>query len=81
MPLAASLTSAKSVRILESATMDVFMRPEKLIPADEAKVAHIQYRVPLERYELARAALSVNTMKEVEERTFDYFYTYECKDE
>jgi hypothetical protein len=81
MPLAASLTSAKSVRILESATMDVFMRPEKLIPADEAKVAHIQYRVPLERYELARAALSVNTMKEVGERTFDYFYTYECKDE
>lgn len=81
MPLATSISSAKSFRILEVSTTENFVRPEKLIPADDVKVANIQYYVPIEKYERARATLSASTKKEVGEKTFEYFFTYECKDE
>lgn len=81
MPLANSIASAQSVRILDTATTDTFVRPEKIVPPDDAKVAHIQYYVPIEKYDKAKSVLSANTKKDVGEKTFEYFFTYECKDE
>ncbi len=81
MPLANSIASAQSVRILDTATTDTFVRPEELVPPDDAKVAHIQYYVPIEKYDKAKSVLSANTKKDVGEKTFEYFFTYECKDE
>jgi len=78
-PLAASIANASSTKILVATTTADFVRPEKTLPPDGAKVAYIQYYVPIDKYEIARSALSANSKKEVGERTFDYFFTYECK--
>jgi len=80
-PLANSITSAQSVRILDTVTTETFVRPEKVVPPEDANVAHIQYYVPIEKYDKARSVLSANTKKDVGEKTFEYFFTYECKGE
>jgi hypothetical protein len=80
-PLAEAITLATKVRILEAPTSDEFKRPEKETPPPDAKVAHIQYYVPIDRYEKAKMVLSASSKKEIGEKTFDYFYGYECDDE
>lgn len=81
MPLAIAISSAQSVRILDAKATESFLRPEKVVPPDNVKVAHIQYYVPIDKYEKARSVLATDTRKDVGEKTFEYFFTYECKDE
>lgn len=80
-PLGKAISDAKLVRIYDAASTADFIRPAKLNPPDGANVAHIQYWVAAERYEKVKKALSANTKKEVGERTFDYFFSYECRDD
>jgi len=44
------------------------------------RIGRIQYSEPLDKIAKAKKALKVYSLKDVGEKTFDYFYQKECKD-
>lgn len=81
-PLQNAIEQAHVIRIYDAVNTDVFIRPERLLPAGEDRTtSSIQYSVPIKRLDIAKEKLGVTTAREVGEMTFNYYFSYECEDE
>jgi len=60
-------------------TSKVFMAPKPKIRRVEPNLGRIQYNKPLEEIEQVKKCLNVSTLREVGEKTFDYFLQMECE--
>jgi len=81
-PLMRAIENAKAYRIYDAPAKDEFIRPERILPVDDNnKMANVQYAVPVEKIELVKKSLGVTTNREVGEKTFKYYFKYECGDE
>ncbi|MBA1249937.1 ATP-binding protein [Pseudomonas luteola] len=81
-PLAECIAEADTIRILEAPLSMSFDRPEKIVaPKKKKGYTTISYTVPDAKLEKAKTSLNVRTAKEVGQKTFDYYYGYECEDE
>ena len=79
-PLTDAVEGAAAAPLDEVEARPVFCAPEAGRPAAASPERRIQYTRPWDKVERARSALKVPTLKEVGERTFDYYYTMECED-
>lgn len=81
-PIAECIEHAQTVRIQDIAFSDKFTRPLKIsTPKKKKNEIKISYSVPIEKFEEVKSKLNAATQKQVGERTFDYYYTYECTNE
>jgi hypothetical protein len=79
-PLEDAIRTAKPATIASVATSTVFLwpknPPKKVVPTE----GRIQYNKALEKIEKVKKALKVTTLREVGEKTFDYFYQEEVEE-
>lgn len=78
-PLEDAIEKAKMVKLSEIRKSTTFVAPKSLLRA-KSDLGRIQYSKPWDEIERAKDALKVSTLKEVGEKTFEYFYRMECED-
>ena len=78
-PLEMALEQAQPRDVSALPARDTFRSVERSV-AIAISTGRIQYSKPLEEIKKVKAALGVNSYKDVGEKTFEYFYSAECKD-
>jgi hypothetical protein len=78
-PLEAAVELAKPIELEDIPARSLFRAPKPGAPRVFPQMGRIQYFKPEEKIRLVRKALKVSTLKDVGERTFDYFYKRECE--
>jgi len=78
-PLQSAVKAAKPADLEDIATRPLFLAPKAAVVKVLPQTARIQYAKPLEKVRLAQKVLKVRTLREVGEKTFDYFYKSECE--
>jgi hypothetical protein len=79
-PLQDAIDHAISSSVANAQTSYVFLSPKPTWKPPAPRLGRIQYNEPLEKISKAKKALKVTSLKEVGEKTFDYFYKKECED-
>jgi hypothetical protein len=79
-PLESTVKAAKPVELNNISSRPVFLAPKALPVKRAPEMARIQYSKPLEKVRRAQKALKVTTLRDVGEKTFEYFYKRECED-
>jgi hypothetical protein len=78
-PLESTVKASKPAELVNIAARTTFLAP-KIVPEKiKPKNARIQYDRPLERVRQVQRALKVKTLRDVGEKTFEYFYDRECE--
>ena len=81
-PLKNSIESARECRIYEVPLKDDFNRPERLLPVENnCGMTNVRYVVSIEQIDLVKKSLGVTSNREVGEKTFQYYFGYECDNE
>ncbi|MDP1774786.1 MAG: ATP-binding protein [Methylobacter sp.] len=82
-PLMRAIENAATFRIYDAPAKNEFIRPERILPTSEEndKLASVQYAVSVEQINLVKKSLEVTTNREVGEKTFQYYFKYECGNE
>jgi len=81
-PLMQSIENAKAIRIYDAPAKNEFIRPERVLPTEENdKMASIQYAASVEQINSVKKSLGVTTNREAGEKTFQYYFKYECGNE
>jgi hypothetical protein len=76
-PLARAVAAAGPVGIETIAPRAIFAAPQPPPPPPGPRMQGIQYKKPADEVERAKKLLGVTSFKEVGEKTFDYYMTYE----
>jgi len=76
-PLARAIDTASGSGISELPIRSVFIAPQPPPLPPGPRMQRIQYQKPLDDVERAKSMLSATSFKEVGEKTFDYYMTYE----
>lgn len=77
--LESTIKAAKPAELVKIATRTAFLAPRPIPEKAKPKNARIQYDKPLEKVRQVQKALKVRTLRDVGEKTFDYFYKRECE--
>ncbi|HVY39527.1 MAG TPA: ATP-binding protein [Polyangia bacterium] len=80
-PLNDMLDAAESAPVDEVSTAKVFGATVKKRGAKKNGIINILYKKPIDQVDLVKEALGVESAKEVGEKTFEYFFKYECSEE
>jgi hypothetical protein len=76
-PLAQAVEAASAVGVAAVAVRPVFVAPQPLPAPAGPRMQVIQYKKPAEEVDRAKKLLGVTQFKEVGEKTFEYYMTYE----
>jgi len=76
-PLASAIAAASGEAISDLPARSVFVAPQPPPPPPGPRMRRIQYSKRADEVERAKALLQVDSFKEVGEKTFEYFMTYE----
>jgi hypothetical protein len=79
-PLELAIHNAKSLPLKNFTTRQSFVSPSETPPMQTASLSTIKYQKPLDEVEQVKMVLDVRTLKEVGEKTFEYFMRMECSD-
>lgn len=78
-PSESAIRAAKLVKLAEITRPTKFVMPARPAPVPSApRTGRIQYSKPMDEIDEVKSILGVHTLKEVGERTFEYFYMTEC---
>jgi hypothetical protein len=78
-PMESAVKIAKPVRLENIASRSLFRAPKPAVIRVSPHMGRIQYFKPEEKIRQVQKALKVSTLKDVGEKTFDYFYKRECE--
>jgi len=78
-PLESTVKAAKPTELADIPSRPLFLAPKPPPMKPSPQSARIQYTKPLEKVRRAQKALKVRTLRDVGEKTFDYFYERECE--
>ena len=78
LPLELAIKQAKSVPLTEVHLQPKFVSPRPLTVQEPPNTGRIQYSKPTEEIERVKKALKVKSLKDVGEKTFEYFLAMEC---
>jgi hypothetical protein len=78
-PLEAAVKVAKPTELDNLASRPLFLAPKAAVVKFIPQTGRIQYSKPLEKIRRVQAVLKVRTLRDVGEKTFDYFYKRECE--
>lgn len=79
-PLGDAVDKAVLGPVTEVRTSSTFLAPKAAPRPPSPRVGRIQYNEPLDKIAKVKKALRVSSLKNVGEKTFDYFYQRECED-
>lgn len=79
-PLEEAVQNAVMAKVSVVKTSKVFTAPKPKTRRVESNLGRIQYNKPLEEIEQVKKCLNVSTLREVGEKTFDYFLQMECEE-
>jgi hypothetical protein len=78
-PLESAVKAASPLELKRIASRSLFLAPKPITARNFPQLGRIQYFEPLDRIRTVQKALKVSTLKDVGEKTFDYFYKRECE--
>ena len=78
-PLESLVKVAMPKELKEIGQRSLFLAPQPTKQKLAPETARIQYSRPLREVRKAQKALKVRSLREVGEKTFDYFYERECQ--
>jgi len=79
-PLNDAVDKAQPASVAEVRTSSHFVSPKPAPRPTLPRLGRITYNKPLDKIDKVKKALKVSTLKDVGEKTFDYFYERECED-
>ncbi len=74
------INRAESLPLRNFTTRQSFITPSETPPEQTVSLSTIKYQKPLDEVEQVKRVLDVRTLKEVGEKTFEYFMRMECSD-
>lgn len=78
-PLESAIIATKPTELADLTSRAVFLAPKSAPVRVVPQTGRIQYTRPLEKIRRAQKALKISTLRDVGEKTFDYFYKRECE--
>ena len=75
-----TIGSATAASVVTVSTSDIFVWPKNVSKTQTPKFGRIQYSEPNEKIDKVKKALKVTTLRDVGEKTFEYFYSAEVDD-
>jgi hypothetical protein len=79
-PLEQAVANAVVASIAKVQTFSSFVAPKPTPRPSLPRTGRIQYNKPLDKINKVKKVLMVSSLKDVGEKTFDYFYDRECED-